>query len=187
MTCQSGQGDGHERLKAFSGFYRWLECDGRSYTNTEFPALAQVMGAVWGTGTSGKVFRVPDLHGMFLRGWQHQSGVASMSPSDQQAWKGVPGDPGAAARTPRHEFGIAGDRVGSFQPDINKEHLHDEIFLVENGQKSVLRFARAGTSGGTQFVAMDVSSSPLKTSKSGGAESRPGNAYVMYLVYAGGR
>jgi hypothetical protein len=83
------------------------------------------------------VFRVPDLHGVFLRGWHHEAILKTMSQSDQAAWKKAVADPQATSRVPRHPFGVSGDRVGSFQGSANLAHFHDEVFLMEDGKNTL--------------------------------------------------
>ena len=46
----------------------WLVCDGREYLIENFPNLYEVIGTTFG-GTENISFRVPDLEGQFIRGW----------------------------------------------------------------------------------------------------------------------
>ncbi|GAA4667059.1 phage tail protein [Bartonella pachyuromydis] len=46
----------------------WLLCDGKAYLRSDYRALYETIGTVWGEGDSVTTFHVPDLRGMFLRG-----------------------------------------------------------------------------------------------------------------------
>jgi hypothetical protein len=167
----------------------WLECDGRSYTNRQYPDLYEVLRETWGSATVGLTFHVPDLHGMFLRGAQHAAYAKHLPQNDKNLWGNAIGDPesNATQRPWRRPNGATGDRVGSFQDSQNREHIHNRIFCVDAGQEITARFAWKSAGGGRERFVMDVSSEPLRTSGSGGPESRPPNVYVLYLIYAGRR
>jgi len=51
----------------------WLECNGAYISISEYPALYSVIGTTFGS-SSGK-FRLPDLRGEFIRGWDNGRGV----------------------------------------------------------------------------------------------------------------
>jgi len=53
----------------------WLECNGAYISISEYPALYSVIGTTFGS-SSGK-FRLPDLRGEFIRGWDNGRGVDS--------------------------------------------------------------------------------------------------------------
>lgn len=78
----------------------WLECDGSALPIADYSSLYAVLGNLWGTAPAGN-FRLPDLRGLALRGWDHGRGM----------------DPDAALRT-------GGDHVGSTQQDAIKLHVH---------------------------------------------------------------
>ena len=50
----------------------FLECNGQSVQKAEYPKLFEIIGATY--GSSGDSFKVPDLRGQFLRGWNHGGG-----------------------------------------------------------------------------------------------------------------
>ena len=52
----------------------WLECDGGLYLITSHPDLFIAIGTTWG-GDGITTFRVPDLRGEFLRGFDHARGA----------------------------------------------------------------------------------------------------------------
>lgn len=99
-----------------------------------------------------KYFAVPDLRGMFVRGWNNG---ATNDPDAATRWSLVPG--------------IIGDVLGTFQESANLSHHHitPEGFIVGA--------AVAGTVGGPD-------STGVQSQYSGGHESRPLNMYVNYAI-----
>ena len=56
----------------------YLECDGSALSRTTYAALYAVLGVTYGKGAgalANTTFRVPDLRGEFIRGWDHGRGV----------------------------------------------------------------------------------------------------------------
>ncbi|MET3590390.1 microcystin-dependent protein [Bartonella silvatica] len=52
----------------------WLPCDGRSYSRDKYRTLFATIGTMWGSGDE-TTFNVPDLRGMFLRGFDYSGFV----------------------------------------------------------------------------------------------------------------
>ncbi|WP_208441658.1 phage tail protein [Bartonella raoultii] len=52
----------------------WLLCDGATYKRKEYPQLFKAIGDKWGKD-SDTTFKVPDLRGMFLRGFDNGRGL----------------------------------------------------------------------------------------------------------------
>ena len=57
----------------------FLECNGVSLSTTTFATLFAVIG--YTHGGSGANFNIPDLRGMFIRGWDHGRGLDTNTPS----------------------------------------------------------------------------------------------------------
>ncbi|WP_273721702.1 phage tail protein [Bartonella sp. ML71XJBT] len=53
----------------------WLLCDGRSYSRDKYRDLFATIGTLWGHGGDETTFNVPDLRGMFLRGFDYLGSV----------------------------------------------------------------------------------------------------------------
>lgn len=54
----------------------WLECDGAVVLRATYPALFAAIGTTFNAGgETGAQFRLPDLRGEFVRGWDHGRGV----------------------------------------------------------------------------------------------------------------
>jgi len=53
--------------------FGWMECDGRTLDKNTYPSLFAIVGYTY--GGSGNNFKLPDLRGEFIRGWDHGKGV----------------------------------------------------------------------------------------------------------------
>lgn len=148
-----------ERLRAIG----WLPCNGQEYNKIDYPRLFRVLGARWGSEHPGEVFRVPDLRGMFARGWA--------PPPTHHNPDAQTGDPDAAARIPIYTHGAAGDTVGSFQKDTVGPHNHTFAARYGGGdQEPGWHYGEGATD---------------STSRIADHETRPKNANVLYLIYSG--
>ena len=78
----------------------WLMCDGTSLLKTEFSELFDVIGTRFGS-TDDSHFNIPDMRGMFARGFDNGAG----------------NDADASSRTALNSDGATGDNVGSYQED----------------------------------------------------------------------
>jgi microcystin-dependent protein len=147
----------------------WLKCDGSIVAKDEYPDLFEAIGTLHGTGDSDGQFRLPDYGGRFLRG------VARAEDGrDSEAEQRLAAAPG----------GATGRNVGSVQDDAIRSHSHGLV-----GGTSGYIFTRPGQTG-------DVASNPQSgagagwwsyspnTGTFGGAETRPQNAYVNFLIRA---
>lgn len=150
----------------------WMECKGQALSTADYPDLYKALGNRWGTTNLGATFKIPDLRGEFLRGWDHGAPIDL-----EAAGRGV-ADPG----NPRGEWaGSSGDSVASRQLSALQSHTHSiaDFNLGQSGGgggKGVLENFPAqsrSTSGPTGNV------SPYET--------RPLNVAVMYVIYTGKR
>jgi microcystin-dependent protein len=142
----------------------WLKCDGSSVSLHQYPELFDAIGTTYG-GNGAPNFSLPDLRGQFLRCVDDGKGV----------------DPDSASRTNQSGSTVIGDAVGSFQRDQLRNHTHQVTyfaFITHSGNDiSVLEPANSPqTTGQTQLNA---------NPDGGGAESRPTNVYVYYLIASG--
>jgi microcystin-dependent protein len=138
----------------------WIACEGQSVDQRGpkgLPLLYEVLRTVWGSVDPANVFNVPDLRGVFLRGWSHGSGT----------------DPDASARHPIKSGGASGDAVASFQGDALQAHDHD------------IKMGFLGVGAGGAIGAYTVPQSPndhIETQAANARvapETRPKNASVM--------
>lgn len=89
----------------------WLECNGQSIVRSDYETLFTLIGTRFGAGDGQHTFNVPDLRGIFIRGWAH----------------GSDNDPGRLERIATGYGGAEGDSVGSYQPDQMQGHSHPDL------------------------------------------------------------
>jgi hypothetical protein len=148
----------------------YLLCNGAVIDGTalagKYAALRTALGNAWGDGgtpANAQVVNLPDLRGVFLRGW---NGGAT----DGFA------DPDRASRVARRAGGNTVNNVGSFQMDELKSHFHPYDDLYHNIDNSV------DDSAGGSLADNTTRTSRRYTLPSGGLETRPKNANVVYLI-----
>lgn len=47
----------------------WLLCNGKSISRTTYSKLFSAIGTTFGTGRDSTTFKLPDMRGLFIRGW----------------------------------------------------------------------------------------------------------------------
>ena len=137
-----------------SGF---LYCDGTSVSSITYPALFAVIR--YSFGGSGDNFNLPDFRGRFLRGLDN----------------GANRDPDKATRTAMNTGGNTGDNIGSVQVSTVGPHYHETGTTSSSADVGGNR-ATHGTSADTAWNA------PSGNPVGGGAETRPINANVAYII-----
>lgn len=142
----------------------WLVCDGRDYDRIGvYKPLFDAIGTTWG-GDGANRFNVPDLQGLFLRGWSDQSGVDPDAPFRTNSRPGL-ANPGAGQNA-----------VGSKQGDTFTSHTHD--WMSGTGwaepRDGGNRFPVARNEAGFEHAG--------PSQRQGGNETRPKNAYVLYII-----
>lgn len=90
----------------------WLECDGTEITISDHLDLYAVVGTIFGTPVDPLKFKLPDLRGEFVRGWDHGRGI--------DTGRALGSSQAASAQT-YHEFPIntgvvIGEIPGDFHP-----------------------------------------------------------------------
>lgn len=164
----------------------WEVCDGglRDPNSNKYKALYAAIGNNW--GTENGQFRLPNLLGRFLRGFSGGSNV----------------DPDKNARTALYAGGSTGNKVGTYQVGDIQSHNHtlNDPGHNHNSQRDgvvydrLLSVTNRGTivqsdndtnpdapdltlSNGTNWVSTGITIQP-----SGGNETRPVNASVLYII-----
>ena len=142
----------------------WVECDGRALDgeDPQYAALERAIGTTWGTGDDGDPatdFNIPDLRGRFLRGLD--DGTTGRDEDRDSRTASAPG-------------GLSGAHVGTVETDMFANHSHP----VSPALVATLGAPYAGYAGGGSPFA--ITSSPV--GGSGGAETRPENAAVLYII-----
>jgi len=156
----------------------WLLCDGRAVSRTTYAALFGAIGTTAGAGDGATTFNLPDYRGYFLRGLDSE-----MTPSR---------DPDVAGRTALNSGGSTGASVGTLEADAFASHTHG---VIDPGHVHDMTFARDyNTTGTNRYVSypapgqLNVNNNTLPATtgislqNSGGAESRPKNVAVNYII-----
>ena len=101
--------------------YRLLKCNGATISRTAYSDLFSVIGTTFGVGDGVNTFRLPDLRGEFLRGWDDGRGID------------------------------AGRVLGSWQTDEFRSHDHDVINTNNGGSvRGHFYYGDRGIQGGIQ-------------------------------------
>ena len=157
----------------------WLLCNGAAVSRSDYAALYAVIGTAWGYGNNSTTFNLPDMRGMFLRGYD-DSPTASRVDTDR------------SARTALKEGGNSGIAVGSYQGDairnITGKVGGNEVFrswdVIDEGalffgdtDNPHRRSAIHGEDIAAPFLKFDASRVvPV------GSDNRPQNVYVNYII-----
>jgi microcystin-dependent protein len=161
----------------------WLVCDGSAVNRTQYAALFAAITTTQGSGDGATTFNLPDYRGYFLRGVD----------------AGVGRDPDAASRTAASSGGNTGDAVGTVQEDNLQSHKHNDLGHAHSysqwyGQgKDVCTnsndttVANDGYRGATTGSAVANLGDPVDSGTGAGfvrhgAETRPKNAYVIWII-----
>lgn len=69
---------GDIKLRAYNdSSMGWLECNGATISRTTYAALFAAIGTTYGAGDGATTFKIPDLRGEFIRGYDNGRGVDS--------------------------------------------------------------------------------------------------------------
>lgn len=147
----------------------FLTCNGSAVSRTTYATLFAAIGTTWGSGDGSTTFNVPDLRGAFLRG----SGTSALDPSSPRS-------------------------VGSFQAEAYASHTHSNSLSDPGHTHTVFGDTQGGFATGTSgtitriatFTPSDRTGTTssqttgvsISNASSGGAETRPDNYAVLYII-----
>jgi hypothetical protein len=133
----------------------WFECDGRELNSNDYPELFSILQYNYSTVTSGFLFKIPDLRGLFVRGLDHDTTSTGGSV--------------ATGRDPDVNRGL-----NNIQQDAFKSHTHGDSMWLKNIPSGASPLM--GDPGGTP---VDYYS---KLPYVGGNETRPKNIALVYCI-----
>lgn len=143
----------------------WLECDGSAVSRITYGALYQAIGVTYGAGDGSTTFNLPDLRGIFIRGWSHGSSV----------------DSGRAIGTLQqddfesHTHVFVGNALGT--------HAHTLPVYATQFDSANTAKAGSGNQGGTATTSSVSAGTPTGTNQNtGGTETRPINLSMLYAI-----
>ena len=108
----------------------WLKCNGAAISRTTFSALFSRLGTVYGEGDGSTTFNVPDLRGLFPRGWDDGRGIDNGRAigSYQEMMLHSHGHGATATTIEDHQHTAWSDSQGSHQhrasTNMQGEHAH---------------------------------------------------------------
>ena len=160
-------------IRAFAGEHcpaNWLEADGSELDSNAHKALEAAISDLWGASKPGK-FNLPDLRGVFLRGW-NMSRTGQGADPEAKARQIPPGAPIDAA--------IQGNQVGTYQDDQLMNHNHQITQTARWGDRYGDDIGWGADNG--QHPHGNFS---IPTSSTGGTETRPKNVYILFCIRDG--
>jgi hypothetical protein len=186
-----GDGTYVGEVRAFAGELcpdGWLRADGAEYpAGPPYSALNGVISDLWGSNQASH-FRVPDLRGVSLRGWNRDRSDKYADP-DVATRELMPGAPGYPSGDKNH--------VGTYQMDQFQTHRHNDAGHAHAiaGIGYVNAFGcgpHCGALTGGGGVATTSSNANVTEPASlsadelrFGRESRAKNAYILYCIRNG--
>ena len=167
----------------------YFECDGSTHSSTTYPELAAVC-AVFSAGLSGQ-FRVPDLRGRFIRGWDHGANIDKTSNRtrgseqlDRNKRHTHSAQYSATTTGGNHKHNIRGI---SLQPSIANVavtlgsgqsyqvgYRNNDGVLTDQAVKDSGDLTNLSTS-----ISLTINNDPIATSED---ESRPRNIALIYII-----
>lgn len=156
-------------IRAFAGAScpaGWLLADGTEVMVAQHQNLNAAIGDLWGS-TANDRFKLPDLRGTFLRGWNN----SRASGGDPEATtRSIPAGAPVSAK--------GGDQVGTNQSDAFRSHNHKTPATARWGDKYADVIGFSADNG--QYPG--GANTNLPTDSNGGTETRPQNVYVLYCI-----
>lgn len=139
----------------------WMVCDGTNLPSEQYPDLFDVIGTNFGANPPTGTFYLPDLRGQFIRGVD-TTGVR---------------DPDYNKRHDMHTPSISASGVGSIEFDAFQNHTHSyTVFPATSG----------GVASGSYWTSGEAQTGLAPdTFKVNDKETRPINAYLYFIIYAG--
>lgn len=163
----------------------WALCDGRlvDRKQAKWSPLFERIGSSWG-GDGADGFRLPALNGIFLRGVNTPPAAVT----DRTSVAGV--DPDADGRSQTQPGGHAKDDVGTRQAFGVEQHnhtLHDpghqhDIPVNFDRQAASSAYERSSGDQPPPHPVTNKSATGITIDSYGGAETRPVNASVFWII-----
>ena len=156
----------------------YLECNGQSVSRTTFSALFAVIGTQYGASNSS-TFKVPDLRGEFIRGFDNGRGVdsgrsvaSSQSHQHPQHNHNVSASSNSSVSDPGHKHNILFG-IGSFGGSSGAQVPRDSGTITN-------RMSNSNTG-----ISVSTSTSISQSNRGGtsnSSETRPRNIAMMYVI-----
>lgn len=139
----------------------WLECNGAAVSRSTYASLYSVIGTTYGAGDGSTTFNLPDLRGEFIRGWAHDRTV--------DTGRAIGSSQGDQLQTHEHALWNPRNSTWATADDYGpgSGNLAGQDTVTDPGSSTITS---------TVFRAKDI------TVGSSGAETRPRNVALMYII-----
>ena len=158
----------------------YLECNGAAVSRTTYSALFAVIGTAYGAGNGSSTFNVPDLRGEFVRGFDNGKGTdsgRSIATSQGEATKAHNHSAtGSSSSTGAHNHAFkASNRAG----DEDGWSGASKAFI---GDADSAAFTQGADTNKIYDNGNHSHTITVSVSNSSGAETRPRNIAMMYVI-----
>lgn len=157
----------------------YLNCNGAAVSRSAFASLFAVIGTTYGAGDGSTTFNLPDLRGVFVRGWDNGRGQ-----DPRRTFGTYQGD---SFRQHSHGISDPGHTHGVYDPG----HAHS-ITVANNGTYPVNFVNASYISGGSFSMNTNVAATGIGiygattgitgTNVTGGSETTPKNVAMTYII-----
>jgi microcystin-dependent protein len=157
----------------------WLTCTGSQVSTATYAALHNVIKYSYGGNVTQKTFFLPDYRGTFMRAVQGYDPLKKSAVYDADA---------ASRTAPWPQTGMTitgnkGDKVGSVQQGQLASHKHNYVMSADSKHTASTLIGFHGQASDLGATTMTSGPQPQKGDSSGsGAETRPVNMYVNYII-----
>lgn len=182
----------------------WLECNGAAVSRTTYANLFATISTLYGAGNGTTTFNLPDLRGMFVRGWDnsrsldpgramgsqqapannpHTHGATSSSTQSAHSHVITTGSHSHGVNDPGHTHSGTVFQPGAVISATNQAQFFD--YGAPGGAYTGISIGTAGNIGGNT----DALQPPVYTTTtiaSEGIETRPWNMAMVYAIKAFG-
>lgn len=144
----------------------WLICNGAEVSRTTYSSLFAAIGTWWGAGDDATTFKLPDLRGIFVRGWDNGRGF----------------DSGRSFASQQDSQNKAHNHGGSTSADGNHAHFYSDTTFYNALVAGAGRSAY-GAIKETQQLSTETQGAHKHTiPNDGGTEARPVNIALLHAI-----
>lgn len=171
----------------------WLECNGDTVSRTTYANLFSVIGTTYGAGNGTTTFKLPDLRGEFIRGWDNGRSV-DPGRGFGTAQSGANAPHNHTLIDPGHIHAQAAHAHGVTDPGHTHQYYRDPAFGGSQGGTALAQQMDVSTVTGSSPTGISIQTAQpaIQSEKTGitvaqeGTEARPRNVAMIYCIKAYG-
>lgn len=176
----------------------WLECNGAAVSRTTYANLFAAIGTTYGAGNGTTTFNLPDLRGMFVRGWDNGRSLdPGRALGSQQAAANNPHTHIPTVSNPAHSHTISDPGHGHTINDPGHKHAGEVGGELVSGffggtpglniQDMSIAVTGITVNGSATGISVNAAAQATSVSiASEGIEARPVNVAMVYAIKAFG-